>query len=165
MIDAEGGEMPVGEIGRLAVRGPTGCRYLKDARQGEYVQDGWNITGDSFWQDEDGYLHFAARNDDIIVSSGYNIAGPNVEAALLSHPAVVECAVIGAPDDNRGEIVEAHVVLAEGAQADAAMVKALQDHVKASIAPYQYPRSVVFTQVLPKTETGKIQRFRLKEGR
>ena len=165
VIGTDGTEMPVGEVGRLAVRGPTGCRYLNDARQGDYVQGGWNITGDSFWQDADGYFHFAARNDDIIVSSGYNIAGPSVEAALLSHPAVVECAVIGAPDEARGEIVEAHVVLAEGARPDAAMVKALQDHVKATIAPYQYPRSVVFTEALPKTETGKIQRFRLKEGK
>ena len=165
VIGTDGAEMPVGEVGRLAVRGPTGCRYLNDARQGDYVQGGWNITGDSFWQDTDGYFHFAARNDDIIVSSGYNIAGPSVEAALLSHPAVVECAVIGAPDEARGEIVEAHVVLAKDARPDAAMVRALQDHVKATIAPYQYPRSVVFTEALPKTETGKIQRFRLKEGR
>ena len=165
VIGMDGAEMPVGEVGRLALRGPTGCRYLNDARQGDYVQGGWNITGDSFWQDADGYFHFAARNDDIIVSSGYNIAGPSVEAALLSHPAVVECAVIGAPDEARGEIVEAHVVLAKDARPDAAMVKALQDHVKATIAPYQYPRSVVFTEALPKTETGKIQRFRLKEGR
>ncbi len=165
VIDAQGNELPAGEIGRLAVRGPTGCRYLRGERQGEYVEDGWNITGDSFWRNEAGYFHFAARNDDIIVSSGYNIAGPSVEAALLSHPAVAECAVIGAPDDARGEIVEAHVVLAEDATADEAMVKTLQDHVKATIAPYQYPRSVVFTDALPKTETGKIQRFRLKEGR
>ena len=126
------------------------------------MQNGWNITGDSFWMDEDGYFHFAARNDDMIVSAGYNIAGPEVEAALLSHAAVAECAVVGAPDDDRGEIVQAHVVLVEGAEASALTVKHLQDHVKSVIAPYKYPRSVVFTDALPKTQTGKIQRFRLR---
>ena len=165
VVGEDGRELPPGEVGRLAVRGPTGCRYLDDPRQTDYVADGWNITGDSFSMDEDGYFHFAARNDDMIISSGYNIAGPTVEAALLSHPDVVECAVVGAPDEARGQIVEAHVVLAPDAARDAAMVKALQDHVKATIAPYQYPRRVVFTDALPKTETGKIQRFRLKEGR
>ena len=165
VIGEDGRELPPGQVGRLAVRGPTGCRYLDDPRQADYVADGWNITGDSFSMDEDGYFHFAARNDDMIISSGYNIAGPTVEAALLSHPDVVECAVIGAPDEARGQIVEAHVVLADDAAPDAATVKALQDHVKATIAPYQYPRRVVFTDALPKTETGKIQRFRLKEGR
>ncbi len=165
VIGDDGEVLPPGQVGRLAVRGPTGCRYLDDPRQADYVADGWNITGDSFSMDEEGYFHFAARNDDMIISSGYNIAGPTVEAALLSHPAVVECAVIGAPDEARGQIVEAHVVLADDAAPDAAMVKALQDHVKATIAPYQYPRRVVFTDALPKTETGKIQRFRLKEGR
>ena len=164
IINAKGDEVPAGEIGRLAVRGPTGCRYLADKRQGDYVKDGWNITGDSFFMDEDGYLHFAARNDDMIVSSGYNIAGPEVESALLSHPAVAECAVVAAPDEARGHIVQAHVVLnADQARSDE-LVKALQDHVKAMIAPYKYPRSVVFTDALPKTETGKIQRFRLKES-
>ncbi len=163
IIDESGEELPRGEVGRLAVRGPTGCRYLADARQTAYVQDGWNITGDSFAQDEDGYLHFAARNDDMIVSSGYNIAGPEVEAALLSHPAVVECGVIGAPDSARGRIVEAYVVLAEGWAADARTVKKLQDHVKDTIAPYKYPRSVRFIDALPKTQTGKIQRFRLRQ--
>ena len=164
IINAKGDEVPAGEIGRLAVRGPTGCRYLADKRQGDYVKDGWNITGDSFFMDEEGYLHFAARNDDMIVSSGYNIAGPEVESALLSHPAVAECAVVGAPDEARGHIVQAHVVLnADQARSDE-LVKALQDHVKAMIAPYKYPRSVVFTDALPKTETGKIQRFRLKES-
>uniref|UniRef100_UPI003B524209 AMP-binding protein n=1 Tax=Roseovarius indicus TaxID=540747 RepID=UPI003B524209 len=162
IIDNDGNEVPVGEPGRLAVRGPTGCRYLADDRQAEYVQDGWNITGDTFVKDGEGYLHFAARNDDMIVSSGYNIAGPEVEAALLSHEAVVECAVVGAPDDERGAIVEAHVVLAEGFEGDALMVKTLQDHVKTTIAPYKYPRSVVFCESLPKTQTGKIQRFRLR---
>ncbi|MEQ8429225.1 MAG: AMP-binding protein, partial [Roseovarius sp.] len=164
IVDTDGNELPVGEPGRLAVRGPTGCRYLADDRQAEYVQDGWNITGDTFVMDEGGYLHFAARNDDMIVSSGYNIAGPEVEAALLSHEAVVECAVVGAPDEERGAIVEAHVVLAEGYEGDALTIKTLQDHVKSMIAPYKYPRSVKFCAELPKTQTGKIQRFRLREG-
>ncbi|KIC20313.1 AMP-binding protein [Leisingera sp. ANG-Vp] len=164
VLDADGNEAPRGEVGRLAVKGPTGCRYLADDRQVGYVKDGWNITGDSFLRDPDGYLHFAARNDDMIVSAGYNIAGPEVEAALLSHAAVAECAVIGASDEARGEIVEAHVVLAEGQVPSDALVKLLQDHVKTVIAPYKYPRSVLFTSALPKTETGKIQRFRLKGG-
>ena len=162
VLDSNGDEAPRGEVGRLAVKGPTGCRYLADERQAEYVQDGWNVTGDSFVMDSDGYLHFAARNDDMIVSAGYNIAGPEVEAALLAHEAVAECAVIGAPDEARGEIVQAHVVLSEGHSASEALVKLLQDHVKATIAPYKYPRHIVFTAALPKTETGKIQRFRLK---
>jgi 2-aminobenzoate-CoA ligase len=156
-------ELPRGEVGRLAVRGPTGCRYMADARQANYVQNGWNLTGDSFWQDEDGRFHFAARSDDMIVSAGYNIAGPEVEAALLSHPQVAECAVVGAPDEERGMIVEAHVVLAPGATGDALMVKLLQDHVKKVIAPYKYPRRVIFADSLPKTQTGKIQRFRLRQ--
>jgi 2-aminobenzoate-CoA ligase len=155
-------ELPRGEVGRLAVRGPTGCRYMADTRQKTYVRDGWNLTGDTFWQDEEGRFHFAARSDDMIVSSGYNIAGPEVEAALLSHPAVLECAVVGAPDEERGHIVEAHVVLAEGHMGDALMVRILQDHVKAAIAPFKYPRRIVFTDALPKTQTGKIQRFRLR---
>ncbi|MDE2383777.1 MAG: benzoate-CoA ligase family protein [Alphaproteobacteria bacterium] len=162
IVDDDGNEKPRGEVGRLAVRGPTGCRYLADERQKKYVQKGWNLTGDSFWQDEDGRFHFAARSDDMIVSAGYNIAGPEVEAALLSHPAVLECAVVGAPDDERGMIVEAHVVLAKGKAGDALMVKLLQDHVKAVIAPYKYPRRVIFIDALPKTQTGKIQRFRLR---
>jgi 2-aminobenzoate-CoA ligase len=161
VVGLDGATLPRGEVGRLAVRGPTGCRYLRGDRQDEYVVDGWNISGDAFWQDEDGYFHFAARNDDMIISSGYNIAGPEVEAALLAHEAVAECAVIGVPDEARGAIVEAHVVLASGA-GDETMTKALQDHVKATIAPFKYPRSVVFTDTLPKTETGKIQRFRLR---
>ena len=163
IIDEHGNDVPHGEVGRLAVRGPTGCRYLSDARQAAYVQDGWNITGDSFVMDADGYLHFAARNDDMIISSGYNIAGPEVEAALLSHPSVSECAVVGKPDDARGAIVQAHVVLVEGATGDARTVKALQEHVKNAIAPYKYPREVVFVDALPKTPTGKIQRFALRE--
>jgi len=164
IIGPDGAELPPGEVGRLAVRGPTGCRYLADDRQRGYVQDGWNITGDAFRRDEAGYFHFAARNDDMIVSSGYNIAGPDVEAALLAHPEVMECAVIGAPDQDRGQIVEAHVVLAEGVAADAATALRLQEHAKATIAPYKYPRRVVFATALPKTATGKIQRFRLKAG-
>ncbi len=164
VIAPDGSEVGHDEIGRLAVRGPTGCRYLRGERQGEYVRDGWNITGDAFSRDADGYFHFAARNDDMILSSGYNIAGPEVEAALLAHPAVAECAVIGVPDEARGNIVEAHVVPAGGRQPDDALAAELQDHVKAVIAPYKYPRSVVFAESLPKTATGKIQRFRLRAG-
>jgi len=157
-------ELPDGEVGRLAVRGPTGCRYLSDReRQRAYVKGGWNLTGDSFWRDEKGYFHFAARSDDMIISSGYNIAGPEVEAALLSHDDVLECAVIGVPDPERGQIVEAHVVLVAGATGDPVTAKRLQDHVKARIAPYKYPRRVIFTDALPKTTTGKIQRFRLRK--
>ncbi|WP_287884405.1 MULTISPECIES: AMP-binding protein [Paracoccus] len=166
IIGPDGCELPPGETGRLAVRGPVGCRYLADPdKQRAYVQDGWNLTGDSFWQDEQGYFHFAARTDGIIVSAGYNIAGPEVEAALLSHPDVLECAVVGAPSAERGQIVEAHVVLRPGARAGEAMAKCLQDHVKSVIAPFKYPRRVVFSEALPKTESGKIQRFRLLEGR
>ena len=163
VVDDDMNDLPPGRIGRLAVRGPTGCRYLADARQKDYVCEGWNITGDSFSMDEEGYFHFAARNDDMIVSAGYNIAGPEVEAALLSHPAVAECAVIGAPDEQRGLIVEAHVVLVEGHEASPLTVRILQDHVKAAIAPYKYPRSVRFRDTLPKTQTGKIQRFLLRQ--
>ena len=162
VLKDDGTEAETGEVGRLAVRGPTGCRYLNDGRQEDYVTDGWNITGDSFHKDADGYFHFAARNDDMILSSGYNIAGPEVEAALLAHEAVSECAVIGAPDPERGNIVEAHIVLIEGAQANDEMRKDLQAHVKSVIAPYKYPRSIRFCKALPKTATGKIQRFRLK---
>lgn len=164
IVDPQMNEVPRGTVGRLAVRGPTGCRYLADKRQTGYVQKGWNLTGDAFWQDEQGYFHFAARNDDMIISSGYNIAGPEVEAALLSHGEVLECAVIGVPDDERGQIVEAHVVLAAGVDHGPETAKRLQDHVKATIAPFKYPRSIVFTAQLPKTQTGKIQRFRLRQG-
>ena len=162
VVGPDGEDLPPGEIGRLAVRGPTGCRYLHGTRQDDYVQNGWNISGDAFIMDDRGYFHFAARNDDMIVSSGYNIAGPEVEAALLAHDAVAECAVIGLPDPQRGSIVEAHVVLSGDAVPSEAMIKDLQDHVKAIIAPYKYPRSVVFATALPKTESGKIQRFRLR---
>ncbi len=163
VIDEAGDEVPRGTIGRLAVRGPTGCRYLADDRQAKYVKDGWNITGDSFVMDDDGYLHFAARNDDMIVSAGYNIAGPEVEAALLSHPFVSECGVVAAPDEARGSIVQAHVVLVEGTPKDYNTIKVLQDHVKAKIAPYKYPREIKFIDALPKTATGKVQRFALRE--
>src|SRR5579871_1788527 len=162
VVDDDMKEKPRGEIGKLAVRGPTGCRYLADKRQSAYVRDGWNLTGDSFTQSPDGYFHFAARNDDMIISAGYNIAGPEVEAALLAHPDVKECAVIGAPDEGRGQIVEAHVVLKDGVMSGIDTIKRLQDHVKATIAPYKYPRSVKFIDALPKTATGKIQRFRLR---
>jgi 2-aminobenzoate-CoA ligase len=164
VVDEDLREVPRNTVGRLAVRGPTGCRYLADTRQQAYVRDGWNLTGDSFLQDDEGYFHFVARSDDMIVSSGYNIAGPEVEAALLSHPSVVECAVIGVPDEARGQIVEAHVVVHEGVEASDDTTRMLQDHVKATIAPYKYPRSVVFTDALPKTQTGKIQRFRLRRS-
>ena len=162
VIDDTGAEVPRGTPGRLAVRGPTGCRYLADDRQKAYVEDGWNVTGDTFVHDEDGYFRFAARSDDMILSSGYNIAGPEVEAALLSHQAVLECAVIGVADEERGQIVQAHVVLADSVKPEDTLIQSLQDHVKATIAPYKYPRSIVFAQALPKTQTGKIQRFRLR---
>ncbi|MGA3398118.1 MAG: AMP-binding protein [Acetobacteraceae bacterium] len=164
VVDDAMHEVPRGTVGCLAVRGPTGCRYLADPRQRNYVRDGWNLTGDSFVQDAAGRFHFAARSDDMILSSGYNIAGPEVEAALLSCAEVKECAVIGVADEARGQIVQAHVVLAGGVAPDDATRLRLQNHVKATIAPYKYPRSVMFTDALPKTQTGKIQRFRLRSG-
>jgi 2-aminobenzoate-CoA ligase len=164
VVDDQMNEVPRGTIGKLAVKGPTGCRYLNDKRQANYVRDGWNLTGDSFIQDDAGIFHFAARSDDMIISAGYNIAGPEVEAALLAHDEVAECAVIGVADEERGQIVQAHVVLTPGVTGDAACIKRLQDHVKQAIAPYKYPRSIIFTTGLPKTQTGKIQRFRLREG-
>ena len=163
VVDDQMQELPRGEPGRLAVRGPTGCRYLADDRQQQYVVDGWNITGDTFRQDEAGYFHFAARNDDMIISSGYNIAGPEVEAALLAHPDVVECGVIGAADEERGQVVQAHVVLEAGVPHNLATIEKLQLHVKNAIAPYKYPRSIVFIDELPKTQTGKVQRYRLRQ--
>jgi 2-aminobenzoate-CoA ligase len=163
IVDDAMKEQPRGEHGQLAVRGPTGCRYLADKRQKNYVRDGWNITGDTFMQDAEGRFHFVARADDMIVSAGYNIAGPEVEAALLKHPEVAECAVIGVADGERGQIVAAYVVLKAGVAADAACAKRLQDYVKATIAPYKYPRAVNFVDALPKTATGKIQRFRLRQ--
>jgi 2-aminobenzoate-CoA ligase len=156
-------ELPPGAVGKLAVRGPTGCRYLADQRQSNYVRNGWNLTGDTFVRDETGRLSFVARSDDMIISSGYNIAGPEIEAALLKHPAVAECGVVGAPDEARGMIVKAYVVLASGAVADDAMATALQDHVKREIAPYKYPRAIEFVAQLPKTETGKLKRFALRQ--
>jgi len=162
IVDDEMNPVPDGTIGHLAARGPTGCRYLADDRQTRYVRDGWNVTGDDFVRDEEGVFHFVARADDMIISAGYNIAGPEVEAALLSHSDVVECAVIGAADSERGQIVQAHVVLKEGVERDEACVRRLQDHVKATIAPYKYPRSVKFVSALPRTQTGKVQRFKLK---
>ena len=161
IIDETGDAVSDGTVGRLAVRGPTGCRYLRGERQGGYVMDGWNVTGDSFKRDEDGYYHFIARNDDMIISAGYNIAGPEVEAALLSHDAVGEVGVIGAPDPERVHIVEAHIVLNDGFEPSETLAKSLQDHVKTVIAPYKYPRSIEFRDKLPKTATGKIQRFKL----
>ena len=163
VVDDRMNEMPRGEIGKLAVRGPTGCRYLADKRQTSYVRDGWNLTGDTYMQDADGYFHFVARADDMIISAGYNIAGPEVEAALLQHADVAECAVVAAADTDRGQIVSAYVVLRAGVTGDAACIKRLQDHVKAVIAPYKYPRAVTFIEALPKTQTGKVQRFRLRQ--
>ncbi len=163
VVDEAGEEVPPGSVGRLAVRGPTGCRYLADERQSAYVRGGWNFTGDSYSQDADGYFWYQARSDDMIVSSGYNIAGPEVEAALLTHPAVAECGVVGAPDPERGQIVKAYVVLRPGQAGDADLTRAIQDYVKAEIAPYKYPRAVVFVDALPRTENGKLQRFRLRE--
>ncbi|WP_225772700.1 benzoate-CoA ligase family protein [Inquilinus sp. Marseille-Q2685] len=162
ILDDDFNELPAGEAGRLAVRGPTGCRYLADDRQRAYVHDGWNLTGDTYRRDADGYFWYQARSDDMIVSSGYNIAGPEVENALLTHPAVQECGVIGVPDPDRGQIVKAYVVLKPGHAPDAATRKALQDHVKAEIAPYKYPRAIEFLEKLPRTETGKLQRFQLR---
>jgi 2-aminobenzoate-CoA ligase len=162
VVDEQGKPLPPGKVGRLAVKGPTGCRYLDDPRQANYVQDGWNLTGDAYLVDADGWYVYQARADDMIVSAGYNIAGPEVEATLLAHPAVAECGVVGAPDEERGMIVHAFVVPKAGHVADAALAHALQEHVKATIAPYKYPRSVKFIAALPKTQTGKIQRFRLR---
>jgi 2-aminobenzoate-CoA ligase len=152
-----------GEVGRLAVRGPTGCRYLADPRQADYVVDGWNVTGDSYKLDEDGYFWFQARTDDMIVSAGYNISGPEVEAALMEHDSVGECAVVASPDEERGQVAKAFVVLREEATGDAGLIEELQDFVKDRIAPYKYPRAIEFIDELPKTPTGKIQRFRLRE--
>ncbi len=155
--------LPVGEIGRLAVRGPTGCRYLADPRQRDYVRDGWNLTGDAALMDADGYVFFKARTDDLILSAGYNIGAPEVESAVLQHADVAECAVVGVPDPDRGQAVKAFVVLKPNVQASDTLAKSIQDFVKATIAPYKYPRVIEFVTALPKTDTGKLQRFRLKE--
>jgi 2-aminobenzoate-CoA ligase len=162
ILDAAGRPVPAGVAGRLAVKGPTGCRYLNDPRQAVYVQDGWNITGDTFIRDEHGYFYYQARSDDMIVSSGYNIAGPEVEEALLTHPAVADCCVVGIPDEARGQMVKAFVVLRAGHRADAAAAHELQAFVKEQIAPYKYPRAVEFVAELPRTSTGKLQRFLLR---
>jgi 2-aminobenzoate-CoA ligase len=162
ILDGDGNPVPPGTVGRLAVRGPTGCRYLADERQKKYVQDGWNVTGDTYLKDQDGYFWYQARSDDMIISAGYNIAGPEVEAALLTHAAVAECGVVGCPDEERGQIVKAYVVLRAGMTGDAAMTRTLQDHVKATVAPYKYPRALEFVTDLPKTQTGKLQRFELR---
>ena len=164
VVDDEGRELPRGSVGKLAVQGPTGCRYLDDERQRHYVKNGWNLTGDAYLVDADGYFVYQARTDDMIISGGYNIAGPEVESALMAHPAVAECAVIGVPDEERGQLVKAFVVLKPGHEGDAALVKAMQDFVKATVAPYKYPRAIEFRASLPRTETGKLQRFRLKES-
>ncbi len=162
VVDEAMRPVPPGTVGRLAVRGPTGCRYLGDERQSDYVVDGWNLTGDAFLVDEDGYFFFEARTDDLIVSSGYNISPLEVETALLEHPAVAECAVVAAPDEQRGHVVKAYVVLAEGAAGGGALARALQDHVKERIAPYKYPRRIEYLDALPRTPTGKVQRSVLR---
>jgi 2-aminobenzoate-CoA ligase len=161
--DEKGKPCPPGVVGKLAVKGPTGCRYLDDPRQTNYVKNGWNLTGDAYSMDADGYFFYQARTDDMIISAGYNIAGPEVESCLLGHEAVAECGVVGQPDEERGQIVKAFVVLKPGYQADKAMVKTLQDYVKNAIAPYKYPRAIEFVDALPRTETGKLQRFRLRQ--
>ncbi|MED5598988.1 AMP-binding protein [Janthinobacterium sp. P210006] len=162
IVDDAGVVQPPGVTGRLAVKGPTGCRYLSDPRQHEYVQNGWNLTGDTFEMDGDGYFYYRSRSDDMIVSAGYNIAGPEVEEALLRHPAVAECGVVGRADAGRGQIVEAHVVLKDGFQAGDVLAAELQDFVRQQIAPYKYPRAIRFLPALPRTETGKLQRFKLR---
>ena len=162
VLDEKGERCAPGQIGRLAVQGPTGCRYLADERQKSYVQNGWNLTGDAYVMDMDGWFIYQARTDDMIISAGYNIAGPEVEDALLSHPAVAECGVVGAADETRGMIVRAFVVLKKDFSASDEMKKELQEHVKRNIAPYKYPRAVEFVDALPRTETGKLQRFKLR---
>jgi 2-aminobenzoate-CoA ligase len=163
VLDMDGKPAPDGEPGRLAVKGPTGCRYLSDERQRLYVQDGWNITGDTYVRDPDGYFWYQARSDDMIISGGYNIAGPEIEEVLLSHPDVAECGVVGVPDEARGQIVMAYVVLTAGVVGDDIKARELQDLVKQRIAPYKYPRAVEFVAALPRTNTGKLQRFRLRQ--
>ena len=162
VVDDAGQELPRGQTGKLAVTGPTGCKYLDDARQANYVKDGWNYPGDAFIQDQAGYFFYQSRADDMIITAGYNVGAPEVEDCLMEHPAVAECAVIGKPDPERGMLVHAVVVLRADYAPDAAMAQALQDHVKARIAPYKYPRNVVFVAQLPRTETGKLQRFKLR---
>lgn len=162
VVDGQGQEVPRGTIGRLALIGPTGCRYLDDDRQAAYVKDGWNYPGDAFMRDEEDYFFYQARADDMIITAGYNVGGPEVEDALLKHAAVAECCVVGLPDEERGMVVKAFIVLKPGQQADAETAKALQDHVKATLAPFKYPRQIEFIDKLPRTETGKLQRFKLR---
>ena len=164
VVDEGGDEVPLGTVGKLAVKGPTGCKYLDDARQAKYVKDGWNYPGDAFTQDADGYFFYQARDDDMIITSGYNVGGPEVEDALMQHPAVAECGVIGLPDDERGMVVKAFVVLKPGVESGDACVKLLQEHVKATLAPFKYPRQIEFISKLPRTETGKLQRFKLRSA-
>jgi 2-aminobenzoate-CoA ligase len=164
VVDDTGAEVPDGESGRLAVRGPTGCHYLDDPRQTDYVRDGWNLTGDTYVRDADGYFWYQARSDDMIISSGYNIAGPEVEEALMRHPDVAEVAVVGVPDTARGQLVTAYVVLRDPAMASEEKKRELQDFAKGEIAPYKYPRAVEFAEALPRTPTGKLQRYRLRPG-
>jgi 2-aminobenzoate-CoA ligase len=163
VVDEDGEEVPDGTVGRLAVRGPTGCRYLADPRQADYVQNGWNLTGDAYIRDDDGYFSYQARTDDMIITAGYNVAAPEVEGALLRHAAVMETGVVGVPDPERGNIIKAYVVLREGHEPSDALVADLQGHVKEIIAPYKYPRQIEFLDSLPRTETGKVQRFKLRE--
>jgi 2-aminobenzoate-CoA ligase len=163
VVDESGVEVPIGTVGMLAVIGPTGCRYLDDPRQANYVKEGWNYPGDAFVQDADGYFFYQARADDMIITSGYNVAGPEVEQALMLHLAVMECAVIGVPDAARGMVVKAFVVLKPNERPDETMIKTLQDHVKTSLAPFKYPRQIEFRDSLPRTETGKLQRFKLRQ--
>jgi 2-aminobenzoate-CoA ligase len=163
IVDDDMQAVAPGTPGRLAVRGPTGCRYLNDARQTNYVKDGWNLPGDTFSMDADGYFYYVARNDDMIISAGYNIAGPEVESALMQHPAVAECGVIGVPDPERGQVVMAYVSLKPEFIGDDEMVETLQNFVKQQIAPFKYPRRIQFMPTLPRTETGKLQRFRLRQ--
>lgn len=163
VVDDEGKELPPGTVGKLAVQGPTGCRYLADERQKTYVKDGWNLTGDAYLMDEDGYFFYQARTDDMIISAGYNIAAPEVEDVLMLHPAVAECAVIGIADEERGQIVKAFITLRPGQTGDETMVRTLQDFVKQTVAPYKYPRAIAFIDRLPRTQTGKLQRFKLRE--
>ena len=164
VLGDDGTPLPPGQIGRLAIKGPTGCRYLADARQATYVQNGWNLTGDAYLMDEDGYYWYQSRTDDMIISAGYNIAGPEVEDVLLTHPGVAECGVVGVADAERGQIVKAYVVLRPGFAASDATTRELQELVKSTIAPYKYPRAVQFVGALPRTENGKIQRFKLRRG-
>lgn len=163
ILDEKGNELPPNTVGRLAVKGPTGCRYLNDSRQKNYVQNGWNLTGDTYLMDEDGYFFYQARSDDMIITTGYNVAGPEVESAVLQHESVLECAVVAAPDEERGTIVKAYIVLKQGIRGDDALVQELQNFVKNTIAPYKYPRAIEFIPELPRTQTGKVQRYVLRQ--